>query len=501
MTKRTTAAVVVIGVALAVLVSCGLPLTGRPPAPTGVSATTTQSGQITVSWMPVENAGAYLIYRSLSETGPWPGDEAFSDVGDYGAVPYRTVLDTEIVDTDVDPVTYYYRVSALDEFGRSESDLSPVVSGGSSAEELEWGAASFIGFGSSTLEVTADSFGDTARGYVLTVADETPTTPAVRRIGRDGTITVLAEPEASVDGTRRGRVAIAAADGTVYLAALNASTGVPTVWRYRNETDGWSAWATGLERAHGTSAEMNLATASTDNLYLAYRSTDGTLASYRLGTASGESADVSPLSGPAKAVDSNLRLAALADRVYLVFESGGATVYGSVLDGTTWGVATALANDSGGDVDVAGSGLLDAGIDPATGNLYVAYYANDSEAISVLRWTGVAGPTSLVSPPGTTAPPGATEPEAGWPPNVSLTADITGLYLFSVDTDGADPDPAITAVVRRYQFANDAWDLSAFSADNFTVGGAPTTLSIAARNQIVYAGYIDGGVSAVRTYR
>ena len=480
-------ATALLGVA-AVLTACGFSLTGRPAPPTGIAASTTEPGRIVVTWSPVPGAGVYYVYRALSAEGPW------GEPGPFGPVPYRTVIDPELVDTDVDPITYYYRVSAGDPTGQTESGLSAVVEGRSSAEELSWQGASLIELGSSTLVTAVDYYSDTARGYVVSVAEENPATPDIRRMGAGGTVSTLADPEIGVDGTRRGRASVTAADDVVYLAAVNAATDVPSVWRYTTDSAGWVLWSEGLPAAHASAPQLQVASSGVDAVYLAYRAADGSLASFYL------DGSTTPLTGPAETPDSNLELAAIGDAVYVAFETASTTLYASRLDGTTWGTPEVLAADSGVDADVAADELFDVTVEPVTGDLYAAYYSPDEKKIRLVTWNGNGTSVLMAPAPGTPAPPAETVPDAGPAANVGLAADPNSLYLFSVDTDGAE-EPTLSTVIRRYQFSRDTWDLTAFSPDGFTAGGDPATLALAARNQIVYAGYIDASVSAVRTYR
>lgn len=462
------------------LASCGVTLTGRPSPPATVTASTEQTEQITVEWSDVEGAGVYYVYRSVSDEGPWGMQ------GEYGTIPYRTVTSTRLVDVDVDPITYYYRVGAGDVLGATESDLSQIAAGKAVVEEPEWQPPALLALNTTTIDVVADNYSDTARGYVLSVANEEAATPVVRRIERDGTVTVLGELETTVDGTVRGTAAVAAADGFVYLAALGETTGTPSIWRYGSEAEGWTLWSAAFGSAATADPMIRLAATAVDDLVLAYKTGSGTLASYHVDP------QATVISGITSPVAQNLSLAAYADEVVLAYQPDNDTILGTRLSDTSWSSPVTLAAGT----DVAEGLLVSLAVDPAGGDAYLAYQ-DDAPSISVLRWSDDTL-ASLPSPPGTVSAPGE-PPEAGAARNLSLAADPTGVYLFSADTEGSGEDATTVGVVRKYSFSSESW--SKLSPDGFTLGGELETLTIAARNQILYTGYIESAISVARSYR
>ncbi|ADQ45037.1 glycoside hydrolase family 16 [Caldicellulosiruptor kronotskyensis 2002] len=86
-----------------------------PSSPAEVNATSTSNYSVSLSWSPVERATGYNIYRSENSSGP------------YTKVNATAITSTTYTDSDVDAgKTYYYKVSAVNEYG--ESALSQAVS-------------------------------------------------------------------------------------------------------------------------------------------------------------------------------------------------------------------------------------------------------------------------------------------------------------------------------------------------------------------------------------
>jgi fibronectin type 3 domain-containing protein len=79
---------------------------GKPATPTGVKATVQSSTKISVSWDSVSKASDYSIYRAASSGG------SYSYISSTGSSPYT--------DTELSPnTTYYYKVSANNDYGES----------------------------------------------------------------------------------------------------------------------------------------------------------------------------------------------------------------------------------------------------------------------------------------------------------------------------------------------------------------------------------------------
>ncbi len=125
-------------VATLVVAGCGLSFFGSLAAPTGVTATTNRTDLIELSWADVKGADVYYVYRSLSSDG------LFGIDGEYGLVPYRTVRETTLLDVDVDPTSYFYRVSAGRLSTGDESEMSDVAEGARLAEAIGWQDAAVI---------------------------------------------------------------------------------------------------------------------------------------------------------------------------------------------------------------------------------------------------------------------------------------------------------------------------------------------------------------------
>ncbi|MDR2027904.1 MAG: fibronectin type III domain-containing protein, partial [Treponema sp.] len=77
---------------------------GVPVAPSGVTAVASSTSSIRISWSPVSNATGYYVYQSSSSSGT------------YNRL--ATVTSTSYIDTGLSSSTsYYYRVSAYNDFG------------------------------------------------------------------------------------------------------------------------------------------------------------------------------------------------------------------------------------------------------------------------------------------------------------------------------------------------------------------------------------------------
>jgi hypothetical protein len=86
-----------------------------PDTPAGLTAATTDTTTITVSWSSTTGATSYQLFRAPESTGPWTSQ-------------VYTGKELSFSDTGLDPsTTYYYAVRATNAAG--SSDLSAAVSG------------------------------------------------------------------------------------------------------------------------------------------------------------------------------------------------------------------------------------------------------------------------------------------------------------------------------------------------------------------------------------
>ena len=152
---RTTIMALILVLAALILTSCGLGLPAALDPPGGVTATTDQIEQITVSWSSVASADRYYVYRSVDESGP------FWVEGDYGPVPYATDTGTTFTDAPLDPGTLYYRISAVQQYTGAESAPSDAVAGISVSGPLEWQDAVTVSgfFGGAVMSAIKRDFG------------------------------------------------------------------------------------------------------------------------------------------------------------------------------------------------------------------------------------------------------------------------------------------------------------------------------------------------------
>ena len=172
-------------VATLALAGCGLSFFGSLAAPTGVTATTNRTDLIELSWADVKGADVYYVYRSLSSDG------LFGIDGEYGLVPYRTVRETTLLDVDVDPTSYFYRVSAGRLSTGDESEMSDVAEGARLAEAIGWQDAAVIFGAAGTIRLAIDHTTPTVQAYVLTVENQAGATATIRLIEPDGSLTSL----------------------------------------------------------------------------------------------------------------------------------------------------------------------------------------------------------------------------------------------------------------------------------------------------------------------
>jgi len=86
--------------------------------------------KITIVWDDLETSPtaitSYNVYRALARTGPWVKIGSRTDIGDTGSSPDYTFEDGNVIfATSGEPITYYYRLSAVNTDG--ESGLSYYV--------------------------------------------------------------------------------------------------------------------------------------------------------------------------------------------------------------------------------------------------------------------------------------------------------------------------------------------------------------------------------------
>jgi hypothetical protein len=95
---------------------------GKPPAPTGLTATVSENGKIIIlSWNPVENPGQYMVYGSFKSGGP------FVFIGDVrsGTAFYVTHMDDKGKIPLEPNTTYYFKVGCYDSrIGELSSEVS-----------------------------------------------------------------------------------------------------------------------------------------------------------------------------------------------------------------------------------------------------------------------------------------------------------------------------------------------------------------------------------------
>jgi hypothetical protein len=117
---------------------------GGPVAPTGLSATSSTSNSITLSWTNIIGVASYKIYRSNNPSGP------FASIGSPVSSPYT--------DSDLNPGTYYYKITAVSSYdyeGSQSGAVSGATTGSSDPEPGNSDTLTISGYsGVSTVFVT-----------------------------------------------------------------------------------------------------------------------------------------------------------------------------------------------------------------------------------------------------------------------------------------------------------------------------------------------------------
>ena len=467
--------------AAALLSGCGLSFYGSLQVPTAVEATDNLVELVEVSWNAVKGADVYYVYRSLNP-------ESEVDTGPYGPVPYRTVTGTALVDTTVDPTTYYYRVSAGRLSNGEESALSEAATGTAVPREIGWqDVAQIFGF-TGTVRLTLDRTTPEVVAYALTVPAESGAVANVRRIEEDGTAMNLGGPSEAINGIYVGMADIAAA-GSVYLALVAEApddiANVRTVYLYRyvEETEVWESLEPAIAPAtHPEAPFINLVALDANDLLLSYVDPDGQLVSYQY------DGSLSSNLAPAQLdVVGQLNTAAIPGAAALTYEQqttvDDTTVSAQAIEWNgfdDWGSRQQVYDGSTGDL---ATGSLAVTIDPVDGNIGVAY-ADDTGIQLTDRSGGLIAATT----------------DAGFPGLVNLAADWIAvamqggvISLFYVD------DSAAAGVIAQYNTASGTWET--ISPDDFTSSAVPRALALAAGGGKLFAAFDDGAVTRIRAYQ
>jgi len=476
-------------VAALVLAGCGVGFGPQLTTPANVAATTDQIDQVTVSWEAVPGADRYYVYRSTS------ADESPLAEGPYGPVPYAATNATSFVDVTL-AGNYYYQLSAVVDLTGEESQPSEVVGGISVDGPPAWDPAIVLALDSlASLRLAADRASLTDF-YVLTVpSDSDAVEVTVRRVEPDGTLEQVGSAFASARGGVPRSADVAAHDGRVLVALVNASAEVE-IWSYveilgvgdfvlANTIDAYDASPTPL---------LSLAARSADEFWLAYRDAGGELRTFRLDRAGSETEVAPPYSGgnTTDAIVADVELAASDVAVAIAWEvedDGGTTTSAAAATtaggpAATWTAAAGLAGwpdpPDTGSTGSATVSSLDVAVSPGGEPSVVL-----ADASGLFLHSGAAFDGGALS--------GAGDPTPS-PPAVALAARADDLLLFHADA-GAD-----AGVVRS---SDDGASWSTVSTEDFTVGSDDLgILRIEALGGRLVAAYETGDVAAfVRVYR
>ena len=477
--------------AVAVITGCGLTLYGALDAPVNLVAGTPNTDFIQLTWDEVRGADVYYVYRSLSESGPFGLD------GEYGTVPYRAVQQPVLLDTDTDPTSYFYAVSAGRLSTNAESALSEVVEGVRLAEEIGWQTQATVFGAPGTIRLAIDRTTPTVETYLLTVGGGTGATATVRQVEPDGTLNNLGGPAEPTDGTDP-RVADLAAAGSLYVALVAEDSDTVILFRYDDELEEWLAIPGALmDIAHPSAPYITLVAIGQDDLLISYRDQDGLMAVYHYdGTLSTRIPAPEATNDIVNDGTSSIGLidaAAVTGAAALIYEleDDGIATFGetsslllSVWDDPArpgeWSDGFEVYNGSSGDVADEGAGIaMDPTVFPAEDGIAVAYlddagiFIVDGAALPIADTnTGFSGVADLSGS------------------SIALAAQSGVISLFYLDS--AQSAGAVS------QF-DGGWTL--FSPPDFTQSATPGALALAAGGGKLFAAFDDGGLTRLRAYQ
>lgn len=481
----------VVGAAMLVS-SCGIVLTGSLSIPERVEASTTRADLIELTWEEVRGADIYYVYRALNS------DSLSGTPEDIASHFYRDVTQPVLLDTEVNPTSYFYRVSAGRLSTGEESALSDPAEG-ILAEEVEWLATSTVFSNPGTHRLAVDRTTATIQAYALTVEESAGVTATVNEIGADGTLVSLGGPIETVDG-RIPRAADIAAAGTVYLA-LVADNPVETgdidtvfLFAYDEENEEWLeiiAGAPQTQVAHETEPYLTLVPAGENEVVLTYRDASGVMVSYYY-------------NGTALSVSSVPTGTALLGYIDATSIPGSAALLYEIEDGSdnTTSLEVALFGTVGGAAagDWQGSGTVV--FDGSSGNITegsisisrdpAAAGATDGITIGFIDDTGVR----LVDATGSTVP--GSETGFGGTPDLAnralaIAAQSDLISVFYLDSGES------AGVIRQFDTESESW--SVFSPDAFTTGANPGLFSLVPGGGLYFAGWESSSLARIRTYQ
>jgi hypothetical protein len=473
---------------LVLLGSCGVGLPLEITAPANVSASTTEVEQIRVTWDAVPGADRYFVYRSRSASGP------FGEQGPFGTIPYATVTDTTFVDDALDPLTFYYRVSAFDDVGNRESDQSETAAGLSLSGPLEWQSQQLVFGGFRTARLAVDRFGDVIRAYVLSVSDSADVGVSVRRITNTGSLELLDTAFGDVDGTDARVADLAVIDGTVWAALVSEVDDSVELWSYTDAAGTFTRRVAGLPQAHPSAPLLSLVAYDAETLWLAYRSSAENAVVREIATTGPVASVITPPADVGSGIGTNtiagLELQAGNGGLVLFYETydpitnnATDTVGAEWWNGTGWSAGS--VDQPGADVvsqayavDATASGAVDA-------RAYVAYSVGASPyTLDALDGTPVPDAPSA----NLTDSPDFTEE------SLALAADDGDLYLFYEGTVAGG------GVIDLSTDGGANW--TGFSPTDFAQDDDPLVYELVAYSGKVYAAWIgSGGLLSVRAYQ
>ena len=485
-------------VATLVVAGCGLSFFGSLAAPTGVTATTNRTDLIELSWADVKGADVYYVYRSLSSDG------LFGIDGEYGLVPYRTVRETTLLDVDVDPTSYFYRVSAGRLSTGDESEMSDVAEGARLAEAIGWQDAAVIFGAAGTIRLAIDRTTPTVQAYVLTVENQAGATATIRLIEPDGSLTSLGGPSSETIDGRVARVADLAAAGSIYAAIVAenpvvvADTDKVFLYRYDSETEEWVFLeGPALPQAHESAPFVTLVAIGADDLLISYRGAAGEMVMYRYdGT-------LTSLTAPSTTDDvldntndsiGQIDAAAVPGAAVLLYEleddttatlGETASLRVAVWTGSDWPVnplPPACDGSSGGVEIVAAAITIDPTVSPATDGISIAYL--DTSGLHLVDEEGVVVPGSDSGFSGVADP-------AGTSVGLAAQSEVISLFYLDLAQDGG--------VVAQDNTVALSW--AQFSPSDFTQSSTPMALSLAAGGGKLFAAFDDDGITRIRAYQ
>jgi hypothetical protein len=456
------------------LQGCGLFLPSTLAIPQNFTASTNLEDRIELSWTEVRGATAYHVYRSAD-----PSDPVWEE-GAYGPIPYAVTTANAFSDDTGAAATFYYQVTAVQQYTGAESSATPVVEGRSISGPAAWQPPAIVGLTAvSTLRLAVDD--TTGAAYVLSVPNESPAAVTVNRIEPDGTLTQLGPSFGTVDGTVARSADLIAFEGQIRVVVAEAGTGTLQAYSYVSvmHTFVTSGSPLGTARTAGPPLVTLTTRGSGDHwLFFQTASTIEAVNFNDLGSSVGSQQIATGLDAPAlaTAMEADAGHGSVAI-VYETEDGSGSTT--SVL------LRTQTTGDFDTEVDISTGSpavtALDVAVDPGNGSVWTV--ASDDTDIYLDDGTGT------LNEPLSTALGGSPAISAT---AVSIAARAGSILLLYGDT-------VANAQIQESNDTGVSWTQLGPAGLSFVADIAPADLEAGA--DTIHAALTNGGFGLVRTFQ